>query len=67
MLQVVLTLASVLPLYLPNMLLSSLLGLVGLASVPLASAYDDNANIKSIPVCENSCPVNLEEKGVVVN
>ena len=49
------------------MLLSSLLGLVGLASVPLASAYDDNANIKSIPVCENSCPVILEEKGVVVN
>lgn len=67
MLQVVL-IASVLPLYLPNMLLSSLLGLVGLASVPLASAYEDNANIKSIPVRELSCPVNLERgKGVVVN
>lgn len=64
MLQVVLTIATtVLALYLPNMLLSSLLGLVGLASVPLASAYDDNANIKSIPVCENSCSIDLEEKG----
>lgn len=30
--------------------LSSLLGLVGLATVPVANAYDDNANIKSIPV-----------------
>lgn len=38
------------------MLLSSLFGLVGLASVPLASAYDDNANIKSIPV-SNLFPV----------
>lgn len=30
--------------------LSSLLGLVGLASVPVASAYDADSNIKSIPV-----------------
>lgn len=30
--------------------LSSLLGLVGLATIPMASAYEDNANIKSIPV-----------------
>ena len=38
--------------------LSSLLGLVGLATIPMASAYDDNANIKSIPVHLHLLPVN---------
>lgn len=37
--------------------LSSLLGLVGLATIPMASAYDDNANIKSIPVHLHLLPV----------
>lgn len=42
--------------------LSSLLGLVGLATVPLANAYDDS-NIKSIPVRPLSSQAQEQKQG----